>query len=469
MLKCPKCLSDAKGDEKFCLNCGAAMPKQTADKKSRPPSNKQNSSDSKKKIGIISGIILLILIFASHFIIKSILSPEKQIAKMQNAFVKEQAKSFLNEFTYDKDTKVDENGFYAYIDHADWPKIRQKLTDSNKQLEEGQLPDTIKDQDGNKIISIVKEDILGGLYYKVKYMLHTTTVRVKSDLTDVQFVVDDQSATTASDKSVLLGKFLPGKYHWTASIDNVYGEGKFSGSMNVKPKSENKFTYTPKVAAAMVSLSSDLDNSTVFINNKTTKKTVTEINDAGGIGPIPLDNSVSIYSKGKNDDGNLIKSSVVKVSSEEVNLPFKEVQQAREEAAKQSALEANKEEYEDRIREFYEGFRSDYQADFNDHDYYYLEDYFYPTSTSLIADFKEYLDKFVEDDQIELGPDTILSIKAISPTEFELIARENGEFTSSETYETEPLSTKFQKYIIILDAEDNMWIKSRDELSRSSK
>ncbi|WP_234447686.1 TcaA 3rd/4th domain-containing protein [Viridibacillus soli] len=418
----------------------------------------------KKKYGLFTALSVLLVLIVTHFIVKNTLAPEKHIAKMQNAFVQEDASEFLKQFSIPDGTSSNAKGFFEYVDDYGWSNLRGQLTAAIQTIEDGNLPDTIEDKDGNKLISVVDHKILGGLYHKLQFKIHATNVKVESELTDVKFAVDDYNVKTSIDKAINVGKFIPGNYKWEASINNPYGKGSYSGTMKVHPETDNTYNFTPKINAAMVYIMSDLDSSIVFVNNKSTKRTVAEFAELGGIGPIPLDKSVQIHSVGKNDSGKSIKSAIVKVDSPEIELPFESIQQARAEEERQNALSSIADNYRSDLENYYARFREEYETDFNNHEFYELEDYISPSNTKLIAEFKEYMYKFSGEDSIFLGPDTILSIKAISSNKFELVARENGEFTSGEDYETESLETKIQKYVISIDNEDYFIIESRDKL-----
>lgn len=474
---CTNCGTENTAGNRVCTNCGQAFqmentipppsnnPSQSAEKTaleqsdSSIPSRQQQHAkkpSKKKKFGLLALLGLIILCVATHFIIKSMINPTKTIQAMDADFQDENEKAFLNHFNYDKKTNVDEKGFYDYIEDQSWTSIRADLLAQTEQFEKTGLVDPITDENGNKIIKIEKTPYLGGLYDKISFSIIPVKVAVTSDYNKVQFTTEDITIDVNKSDEADVGEFLPGKYKWKAVLQSDYGNMKFDGSFDTAENTDNNdFTYDLPIEPTFVSFTSNNSDATVYLNNKSTAKT---IYDEEAFGPLPLDGSVTAHAVVM-DGGKEQKTKKVKIDSNEMALDFQYIKDQETVAEKQNALDELVYEHRYDLESFYSDFRSAYESDFNLHAYNAVPSYIV-AGTELETKYKDFFPKFVEDDEVSNHTNIVTNIKAIDDNTFQLDTEEDYTFYSHEDI---TIDYSYKKKYTIITSGDGYLIKAIDD------
>lgn len=442
---CKNCGTASEDGQLFCQKCGHALtedenPKHAPDEDVKkevvtsPTTNEVSQSrwqkqkmSKKNKLTLLSSIVIIILLLAGHLTMKSITDPTKIITAMHEDFEKEDTKAFLGHFDYDKKVHTDAKGFYDYIDEQSWPHIRSQLLANIKSLKENGLADPIYDEDGNKLIKISSKPVLGGLYHKVSFKLVPIHVTVASEYDHVEFTSTDKTIELTSDEDTYLGDYLPGTYKWSAILKSEYGNLPFDGKMHMTDAEDNKQTFKPEIEPDYVTVHSNNEDAIVYINGKSTKKSIYNIDS---IGPVPLDGSVTLQAI-VTDDGKTYKTDKVKVKETDITLDFKYIEDQITKAEQEEKLADLADEQYDDIEDFYTRFREAYESDVNNH-VYDATSYYIASNSKLEKDYKSYFPKFVDDDEISNHTNELNNLVAINNTTFKFDTNESYTFYSHE-------------------------------------
>src|SRR5690606_26182790 len=100
-------------------------------------------------------------------------------------------------------------------------------------LESEELSNIILDSNGNKFISVVSDPILFGLYDHITFLVHPITVQAEMPLDATSLVMGEKTVTGNKGETVNAGKFIPGSYKWTASVESDYSPINTEGTADV--------------------------------------------------------------------------------------------------------------------------------------------------------------------------------------------------------------------------------------------
>ncbi|MBO2535699.1 TcaA 3rd/4th domain-containing protein [Rummeliibacillus suwonensis] len=467
---CKNCKTAYEEGQLFCQKCGhplteeehSQQPQETGQTDVPAPTIQENPSSrwskqkmsKKNKVTLFSIIAIILLLIVGHLTMKSITNPTKIVTAMHEDFEKENAKAFLRHFDYDQKVHTDTEGFYDYIDEQSWPKIRSQLLNNLESLQKNGLADPVYDQNGNKIIKVVNKPMLGGLYHKVSFELVPIHVSVASDYDHVQFTSTDKTIELSSDEDNFLGDYLPGTYKWSAILKSQYGKIPFDGKMVITNAEDNEQTFTPDIEPSYVTIHSNNEDATIYVNGKSTKTTVY---DSDAIGPLPLNGSVTAQAIVK-DNNRTYKTDKVKVTDSDITLDFQYIKdQIDKEEEQQHLVDLVDEQYED-IEDFYDRFREAYESDVNNHIYdatsYYIVD-----GSQLEKDYQSYFPKFVDDDEIDNHTNEMSNLVALNDTTFKFDTNEDYTFYS---HEGPTVDYSYKKTYTIQSSGDSYIIKAID-------
>ncbi|MBQ0139742.1 MAG: hypothetical protein KBT36_10620 [Kurthia sp.] len=176
-----------------------------------------------------------------------------------------------------------------------------------------------------------------------------------------------------------------------------------------------------EIEADYATISSNDEDAILYINDKSTKKSIYEMNK---IGPLKLDGSVKVQAKIK--EGAIeYKTDIVKVDREEITLDFKHI--TAENAAiekKQSLIQLADENY-DAIETFYHDYRAAYVEDYNNHEFNYTRQYVAENSKPAkeLLSFFENPKNVKYESSITTGNNTMSDLVAVNDTTFRFTSR----------------------------------------------
>ncbi|WP_010302286.1 TcaA 3rd/4th domain-containing protein [Kurthia senegalensis] len=441
MKHCTNCGKEIKDDLSFCPNCGqktkrtvdkvsseeASLLAKTAPTTEHPQSTLQASKpSSKKKKGLwITLIAVVALLAIAHFTIKAMIDPSKKIVAMHEAYQKEDAKAFLNEFTLEKDTHADADSFLSYMQGQDWSSVRQAMQENLVVLDKTDMADPITTED-DELIRLVKKDILGGLYHTVDFELIPIKQSVyNDDFDNIEFTTDGVTEKLEKEKATELGKFLPGDYKWSAVLTTEFGKLPFDGTMLVGGEADKAFEL--ELNPNYATISSNNPDAILYVNGQSTEKT---IYDENTIGPLPLDGSVKVQAIVK-DGGKTYKTKEVKVQKSDIRLDFEYIAEQEQAAARASELSDIAYENESEVIDFYQSYRKAYESDLNNH-VYDATSYYLQSGSKAEKELQAFFPQYVDGDEISNHTNNVASFKAIDTNTFQLISNEDYTFYSHE-------------------------------------
>lgn len=437
MNACKNCGTPRKENDKFCLNCGwkfenSALPaqKQQTKRAAVPPNQRK-----KRLAGLIAAMVILVGLIGTHLFLHSKYDASKSIIEMNQAYSKNDAAKFLSYFSVAEDVVKDEDGFYAFVENEGWEELRDQLKAETHLLKSEGLSNIIQDSNGNKFISVVTEPVFFGLYDHVSFLVHPITVETELPLDKTTIEIGKETVTGNSGETKIAGKFLPGDYSWTASTKSTYSPIESKGTAHVNGDGSNLYVLSPELDGGTLKITSDDIDAILWINGKSTKKTIKEMNS---IGPIAFDGSVEIAAETKGDDGKAVKSKAVSVESASAHITFAHIQEkaAAARAEKQEAEElqelVNSNEYE--VSEYITSFRYEFESALNYGEFSYISSFF-PPGSQVQADYIADINRHIAMDEYysyDFESTIITGVEAIDNKTLQVTTDETFLFSSDE-------------------------------------
>lgn len=245
-----------------------------------------------KNIRIKVYIIILILALVSIvFNITKPMSKKELINQLEMALLKGK------ENWVEKNIKID--GAKAENDELK-PLIHYYLL-NNKDVE--QVISNLKKNNNSGNLTIESEKrLLGENYY---LNLSTISINITSDIKEAIIYINGREVNKEE-----LVSLIPGTYEVAYKLKTDYGDVEETKEMDILSSGDVKI----EVAAEYITLYSNFSDAKVYINEKDTKKTVSEIKKYG---PIPNNKDITIYIA-KDFPWGVIKSPEIKVQEDNI-------------------------------------------------------------------------------------------------------------------------------------------------------
>lgn len=245
-----------------------------------------------KNIRIKVYIIILILALVSIvFNITKPMSKKELINQLEMALLKGK------ENWVEKNIKID--GAKAENDELK-PLIHYYLL-NNKDVE--QVISNLKKNNNSGNLTIESEkSLLGENYY---LNLSTISINITSDIKEAIIYINGREVNKEE-----LVSLIPGTYEVAYKLKTDYGDVEETKEMDILSSGDVKI----EVAAEYITLYSNFSDAKVYINEKDTKKTVSEIKKYG---PIPNNKDITIYIA-KDFPWGVIKSPEIKVQEDNI-------------------------------------------------------------------------------------------------------------------------------------------------------
>lgn len=245
-----------------------------------------------KNIRIKVYIIILILALVSIvFNITKPMSKKELINQLEMALLKGK------ENWVERNIKID--GAKAENDELK-PLIHYYLL-NNKDVE--QVISNLKNNNNSGNLTIESEkSLLGENYY---LNLSTISINITSDIKEAIIYINGREVNKEE-----LVSLIPGTYEVAYKLKTDYGDVEETKEMDILSSGDVKI----EVAAEYITLYSNFSDAKVYINEKDTKKTVSEIKKYG---PIPNNKDITIYIA-KDFPWGVIKSQEIKVQEDNI-------------------------------------------------------------------------------------------------------------------------------------------------------
>ena len=304
---CRNCGTKLNENQDFCSECGqpANRPKSATPSQSttNQPSNgsKQPFFKSKKsKILTICGVILFALLAGGYYVMQQMTAPKAVADAFIEAINKKDTaamQKFINDGQYE--IKADDKETQQFIDYLhENPRMITSIA-------EGLLNDA-KKYEGNLFLKEEKESTplaslkLDGkkwiLFDHYTIQIQTFYTDITSDLDKTDIYINNKKAGTMEDDEETFGPFLPGEYTVKAVVNGEYGKVEQKLKIDTADVDGATEMIDFDWSDYFVPVYSDHDDSILYVNNKSTKQEVGELEE---IGPVLLDGSVKVFAQKK--------------------------------------------------------------------------------------------------------------------------------------------------------------------------
>ena len=453
MKNCPNCGVERKGAEKFCVGCGSRLEEEAPSESGELQKEKKVGSpkQKKKRIALVaSAAVILLGLLGSHLFFQSKYDVSNTLAKMNQAYSAGDKSELLSYFDVPEGTSKSEEGFYSFVEEEGWEDIRDQIKSEANRLKEEGLTNMILDSEGNKLISVLEKPVLFGLYNEVSFLIHPVKVEMEIPLDGSTITMTDVTVKGDEGETVKVGDFLPGSYEWDVELASEYGEIKEKGSTEVVGNGKNSYSFTPEVDAGMVKVTSDVPEAILWIDGKSTEKTVSEVKS---FGPVPMDGTLEITAETKDDKGEKVKGEPLAIETDSAHIRFAHVQEKvtaeRKQQLEEKQLEELAEEHGQAIASFVDEFRYSFESALNYADFSYIAAYF-PTGSKIQEDYLTDINRHSAMDEsyyYDFQSNTTTGIEIINENMFMVTTAEMFYFDS---YEDRLKYNKTKDYTIIL-------------------
>ena len=316
MAFCKNCGTKLKEGVSFCGECGqvvtkpnrpAAPPNQSITNHVQPPNTGTNTPQiprkpMSKKAKILTGIgaAVVILLIGSYYFISHMFAPQSVADGFMDAIVEKDVQKVKDYITEGQMVpSLNKEQVEAYISYLH--KDRRVLTDVSKQLNQNvarlESPDghpAMEDYDDSSMVSLIQKGKKWLIFDRYVVQVEPMYVNVISgeDKTEIM-IGKDKLGTASKDKKETIGPLLPGKYEIKAVVNGEYGKVEQVEEIDFSDNIDSEIAVKFYWSDYHVDLYSPyMDEAILYVNGKSTKKTVREIDM---IGPIPMDGSVKLF------------------------------------------------------------------------------------------------------------------------------------------------------------------------------
>ncbi|QIW18610.1 zinc ribbon domain-containing protein [Bacillus thuringiensis] len=314
---CGTCKKNVADHLNFCPECGSKVEvivDNTAASYTEVQSETQPVKSKKNLFLIIGFAIIIILLFGAYKFGAYKFSKEKQINVMIEAFQKKDINA-IDEFVKANDSslKIKTEDIKAYM------RYLKENPSYNKQLLSYLQKETVdqkltKDKNSFKDGEIVAEGKEWFLYPKYKFSMKSYYMSVSTTAKNAEIYVNDKKETElSSDKtSKELGPYFPGTYVVKATAKTELTELETEKEVDLADEQSEKVSVDLSLEGKYVSISSDENDATVFVNGKKRGKL-----SYGNykLGPVSTDETVEVHLE-KTTDFGVIKSESVKIGDQ---------------------------------------------------------------------------------------------------------------------------------------------------------
>lgn len=341
---CANCNAPAPKGASFCASCGNSLTAPNAIIERNPLKEKLAKRPDFKfkgplslvaKILITVVIVIIIAALATHFTIKSYVSPENRVTELAHALTNIDTEEFFDMLEIPKNVRYDEKTYMKFLhrvasaieddndeddDDDDDIDLRAELTEVAKDVyrtgvaQSFYLPETSFNE-RIELLRVAPDKKYN--YNTVKFIPITYKAILETDMRGITIKLLGETYTLNA-RDIELGQFLPGDYEYDITLHDEYIEGDYWKVFRVPNSIAGaKLDYMAWHQAARIT--SNFPNSELYIDDETTGKTVKEF---GSLGPI-LKNTLKVFAERENDKGELVKTPVKYLrAGEEAQLTF---------------------------------------------------------------------------------------------------------------------------------------------------
>ncbi|MDZ5472036.1 zinc-ribbon domain-containing protein [Bacillus sp. 31A1R] len=393
MAFCKNCGQKIISQQPFCSNCGTKIELKeiavTREGETKVTRANNNPKLSKKMIvSVLMLVILAIILVISHLVLSSIYNADKIIYKFETA-VKDGDIQTVQKLLKDGGTSVDlsDKSVEAFIDYLtvnDLDEINKGLQKELRKANNSRETDPIVDQYGNSILEIKKGEKRFFLYqqYTIKAVPFKIKVASPFDNVEVQINEEKLKKLNNAEEYQVVGNLLPGAHLVEGIYKGEYVTLKAEETIDASNASGNIIEVYLPIEGEYIALYSNREDAVLFVNGKSTGKTVSELSS---FGPISTDGSIKLHAEANGQNG-MLKSEVIEITdSYEVYLWFEEEEFEEEQTVNYSESE---------LENFMYDYLSTSVYSINEGDFSIVE-HFHDPNGKTYDESKDYLDYLV--------------------------------------------------------------------------
>ncbi|MEC2920250.1 zinc ribbon domain-containing protein [Bacillus tropicus] len=314
---CGTCKKNVADHLNFCPECGSKV-EVIVDKTAASYTEVQNEikpAKSKKNLFLIIGfLIIAAVLFGAYKFGAYKFSKEKQVNVMIEAFQKKDI-SAIDEIVKadDPSLKIKTDDIKAYMRYLkENPSYNKELLAYlQKQTIDQKLT---KDKASFKDGQIVEEGKEWFLYPKYKFSMKSYYMSVSTTAKNAEIYVNDKKETELSSgkTSKELGPYFPGTYAVKATAKTELTELETEEVVDLADEQSGKVEVDLSLEGKYVTISSDENDATVFVNGKKRGK----LNYGSyNLGPVSTDETVEVHLE-KTTDFGVMKSESIKIGDQ---------------------------------------------------------------------------------------------------------------------------------------------------------
>ncbi|MGH0565379.1 hypothetical protein COC97_16210 [Bacillus anthracis] len=314
---CGTCKKNVADHLNFCPECGSKV-EVIVDKTAASYTEVQNEikpAKSKKNLFLIIGfLIIAAVLFGAYKFGAYKFSKEKQVNVMIEAFQKKDINA-IDEIVKadDPSLKIKTEDIKAYM------RYLKENPSYNKELLAYLQKQTIdqkvtKDKASFKDGQIVEEGKEWFLYPKYKFSMKSYYMSVSTTAKNAEIYVNDKKETELSSgkTSKELGPYFPGTYVVKATAKTELTELETEEVVDLADEQSGKVEVDLSLEGKYVTISSDENDATVFVNGKKRGK----LNYGSyNLGPVSTDETVEVHLE-KTTDFGVMKSESIKIGDQ---------------------------------------------------------------------------------------------------------------------------------------------------------
>ncbi|WP_191991869.1 zinc ribbon domain-containing protein [Bacillus aerolatus] len=316
MIYCKNCGEELKAGQSFCTSCGHTVQPSIEEEKISPVHKEPVSR--RKKGWIAVALLLIVVTVAGWKIAESMNKPLKVVKEFEKAVDKNNAKQMAKLLNSGQDEmEVDEEAaaqllkFYQE-DPSALAETKENLRMEAKKIENDEL--FSKKEAG--LLSIVEAGKAWGMVPKYGLDFQPVYFKVSANRKGAALKIDGRDeGKLQEDEAKTFGPYLPIPHELEASSKGEYATVEDKREIDPQEENNHKIEMEFDLRGSTVQLSSNYDEAIVFINGKSTNKTVTALAE---IGPVPVDGSLKVHAEVK-EKGQLLKSETVVITEDEVH------------------------------------------------------------------------------------------------------------------------------------------------------
>ncbi|MEF7658238.1 zinc ribbon domain-containing protein [Bacillus thuringiensis] len=314
---CGTCKKNVADHLNFCPECGSKV-EVIVDNSAASYTEVQNEikpAKSKKNLFFLIGfLIVAAVLFGAYKFGANKFSKEKQVNVMIEAFQKKDVNAI------DEIVKADDPSLKIKIeDIKAYMRYLKENPSYNKELLSYLQKETInqklvKDKASFKDGQIVEDGKEWFLYPKYKFSMKSYYMRVSTTAKNAEIYVNDKKETElSSDKtSKELGPYFPGTYVVKATAKTELTELETEEEVDLADEQSGKVEVDLSLEGKYVTISSDENDATVFVNGKKRGK----LNYGSyNLGPVSTDETVEVHLE-KTTDFGVMKSESIKIGDQ---------------------------------------------------------------------------------------------------------------------------------------------------------